>query len=165
MPEKKVDAIPGNSQTDQTTAPNPDNKIQAKARPPRKPALDPSVPGYMRGGFRPRKYIVTKADGTPTDPKAVYFVLRLDEDPHAIAATLAYADSVRADNPDLARDLKSVVERLQAATELKHLIGCCLKLKQNCAGGGVGSIADGLWLAMEDLIKEAELILGIMEQG
>jgi len=37
---------------------------------------------YKVGGLRD-KYLVLKADGKPTDKQAKYFVLRLDEDPHA----------------------------------------------------------------------------------
>lgn len=37
------------------------------------------------------KYLVTKADGSPVDPKADYFVLRLDTDPAARLAAYCYA--------------------------------------------------------------------------
>jgi len=39
------------------------------------------------------KYTVTKNEG-PTDPNAVYFVLRIDKDPHAAKALGAYASSI-----------------------------------------------------------------------
>jgi hypothetical protein len=52
------------------------------------------------------KYNIEKADGTPVDPAADYFVLRLDSDPAARAAALAYADHVADDNPQLANDLR-----------------------------------------------------------
>ncbi len=123
---------------------------------------EPAIPGYMRGGFRPRKYIVTKADGSLVDSQAIYFVLRLDEDPHAIAATRAYAESVQGDNPDLARDLKGLVQRLERIVELKHLVACCRKMRQTCGTGGMGSFADGLAVAMDDLVKEAGRVLEIM---
>lgn len=42
---------------------------------------------------------------TAVDSKAVYFVLRLDEDPHARIAAEAYAESVRNENPQLASDI------------------------------------------------------------
>ena len=56
------------------------------------------------------KYRITKQDGTPTDPNAVYFVLRLDSDYHARVALLAYARSIRAEDPDFATDLDRLVE-------------------------------------------------------
>ena len=40
------------------------------------------------------KYKVSKTDGTPVDPEAQYFVLRLDTDKHARVAIEAYADSL-----------------------------------------------------------------------
>lgn len=55
------------------------------------------------------KYRVAKRDGSPVDPEAEYFVLRLDKDPHAVNAALAYADSVEDENPQLAADLRSAV--------------------------------------------------------
>lgn len=61
--------------------------------------------GYQHGGLR-QKYIITKVSGKPIDPKAKYFVLRYDEDPHAVAAIKAYIKSIRKENPELARDLK-----------------------------------------------------------
>ena len=61
--------------------------------------------GYQHGGLR-QKYIITKTSGKPVDPKAKYFVLRYDEDPHARAAIKAYIRSIRRENPELARDLK-----------------------------------------------------------
>lgn len=51
------------------------------------------------------KYIIHKADGSPVDPKAKYFVLRLDKDPHAQKAELAYYDSILHENPKLAIDI------------------------------------------------------------
>lgn len=62
----------------------------------------------MKGLFK--KYIITKADGSPVDPDAVYFVLRLDTDPHAERAAEAYAASVGSENPDLASDLRYMLE-------------------------------------------------------
>lgn len=59
------------------------------------------------------KYIITKADCTPTDPRAEYFVLRLDtycEDPcHADAcrkAVLTYANEIETHKPKLAYDIR-----------------------------------------------------------
>ena len=70
-----------------------------------------------------RRYDVRKADGSPVDANAEYFVLRIDRqedcmgpgtdlalcpphDPHAHAALAAYADSVEAENPAFAGDLR-----------------------------------------------------------
>lgn len=63
-----------------------------------------------RGLFR--KYVIEKASGEPVDPNAVYFTLRLDTDPHARAAVRAYAESVRRENSELARDLMDLLEKL-----------------------------------------------------
>ena len=52
-----------------------------------------------------RKYRIEKTDGSTTDPKAQYFVLRIDTDPHARVALGAYTMSVFIDNPQLACDL------------------------------------------------------------
>jgi hypothetical protein len=59
------------------------------------------------------RYIVRKADGSPTDPRAEYFVLRLDEhgsDPIHIeacrAAAMVYADLIEPYLPQLAADLR-----------------------------------------------------------
>lgn len=49
------------------------------------------------------KYTVTKADGSPVDEQADYFVLRVDKDPAARAALLAYGRAC--DNPSLAADI------------------------------------------------------------
>lgn len=58
------------------------------------------------------KYIIQKADGEPVDPKAVYFTLRLDTDPHAREAVRAYIRSCKAEQPELARDLEDLLKRL-----------------------------------------------------
>ncbi len=42
-----------------------------------------------------KKYIISKANGDSTDPNADYFILRLDKDPNARTALVAYANSVR----------------------------------------------------------------------
>jgi len=62
----------------------------------------------MAGLFK--KYVITKADGSPVDPEAVYFVLRLDTDPHAEKAAETCAASVESENPDLASDLRYMLE-------------------------------------------------------
>lgn len=55
------------------------------------------------------KYDIKKKDGTPVDDDAVYFVLRLDTDPHARRAAEIYAAHCREDNPELAQDLLDLV--------------------------------------------------------
>lgn len=59
------------------------------------------------------RYQITKADGTPVDEGAEYFVLRLDSggsDPAHIAAcrkaAMSYADEIEAHLPQLAADLR-----------------------------------------------------------
>lgn len=64
---------------------------------------------YRNGGFR-HKYHITKADGTPCDPAAVYFVLRIDEDPHARRALSRYADSVEKVNPQFAQEIRELLK-------------------------------------------------------
>jgi len=52
------------------------------------------------------KYKIEKTDGTPIDPKAQYFVLRLDTDPYARRAIRKYAVYMDEVNPQLGRELK-----------------------------------------------------------
>lgn len=65
--------------------------------------------GYQHGGLR-QKYIITKVSGKPTDPDAKYFVLRYDEDPHAVRALMTYIRSIEIENPELAADLIDELE-------------------------------------------------------
>jgi len=58
------------------------------------------------------KYRIEKGDGSPVDPKAVYFTLRLDTDAHARAAIRAYIESCRDAQPELARDLEKVLKEV-----------------------------------------------------
>jgi hypothetical protein len=51
------------------------------------------------------KYNITKADGTPTDSGADYFVLRLDTDFAARLALFTYATAIQEKNPALAKAL------------------------------------------------------------
>lgn len=55
------------------------------------------------------KYTITKTDGSAVDPNAHYFVLRVDTDPHAREAILAYADSLELADPhnDLIGDIRN----------------------------------------------------------
>lgn len=50
-----------------------------------------------------KKYIISKADKSPVDPNADYFVLRLDKDPAAVKAVLEYARNC--DNSMLAQEI------------------------------------------------------------
>lgn len=59
------------------------------------------------------KYHITKADGTPCDAYADYFVLRLDKDKHARKAMLAYADSIEPENRTLAKDIRDRVKHYE----------------------------------------------------
>ncbi len=65
----------------------------------------PIKKGYKKGGLQASKYIISKTDGSEVDPDAWYFVLRVDDDPHAQKAAIAYAQSVEKDNPILAKEL------------------------------------------------------------
>ena len=58
------------------------------------------------------KYVVEKKDGS-TSKDADYFVLRLDNDKHARAAALAYAQSIRNENPNLALDIYAKVVKYE----------------------------------------------------
>jgi len=58
------------------------------------------------------KYRIEKSDGSPVDPEAVYFTLRLDTDPHAREAIRAYIASCRGEQPELAADLERVLARI-----------------------------------------------------
>lgn len=72
------------------------------------------MPGsYLRDGLVRDKYTITKTSGEPVDPTARYFVLRYDADPHARVALAAYAESVRADNQQLADDLVAELHELE----------------------------------------------------
>ena len=79
-----------------------------------------SKPNYKEGGLIKRKYDIGKNydhkyneagelvayQTKRPDPDAQYFVLRIDEDPYALAALKFYAHNVREVNPDLAADLQ-----------------------------------------------------------
>ena len=56
------------------------------------------------------KYIVTKADGSPVDPKATYMVLKLDTDKAAQAAALEYAR--KTENLLLREDILNIMMRI-----------------------------------------------------
>jgi hypothetical protein len=73
----------------------------------------PIKKGYKKGGLQASKYIISKADGSEIDPDAWYFVLRVDDDPHAQKAAIAYAQSVEGENPLLAKELIEQVRSYQ----------------------------------------------------
>jgi hypothetical protein len=68
-----------------------------------------AMANYKEGGYE-KKYIISKANGNPTDPNADYFLLRLDKDPCAIIALIAYANTVRRYNKPFADDLDKKIE-------------------------------------------------------
>ena len=59
------------------------------------------------------KYVIEKADGSPVDPEACYFVLRLDTDPAARKAAAQYARSVRRKNAVFADDIERCLNELE----------------------------------------------------
>jgi hypothetical protein len=67
------------------------------------------------------KYVITKADGSPVDPSADYFVLRLDTDPAARAAARTYARNMYYRNQVLADELEArCAKHSWAALEAKE---------------------------------------------
>jgi hypothetical protein len=59
------------------------------------------------------KYFIEKADGSPIDQAARYFVLRYDNDRHARVALDAYASSIRDEDPALAADILEALEEYE----------------------------------------------------
>jgi hypothetical protein len=72
----------------------------------------------MKGLYQ--KYDVKKTDGTPVDPNAEYFVLRVDKDPHARKAVRVYASSIRSENPTLMNELRAWLDNLQINSYLNE---------------------------------------------
>ena len=65
------------------------------------------------------KYIITKVNGEPVDPRAEYFVLRLDQHQNdklhqkaCVDAVLTYADKIKDHLPELAEELYDKYWRL-----------------------------------------------------
>ena len=56
------------------------------------------------------KYKIEKADGSPVDANAMYFVLRIDTDVHARVALRAYARSIKYTDPVFANELDEWIE-------------------------------------------------------
>lgn len=63
------------------------------------------------------KYHITKNDGSPVDPNAQYFVLRIDTDVHAQIAVMAYAQSIEKTDWDFAEELRDWVIATRKAVE------------------------------------------------
>ena len=63
----------------------------------------------MEGLFN--KYKIEKADGSPVDPNAIYFVLRLDTDVAAREAAIFYATLIQ--NEQLNDDLINLFNKLE----------------------------------------------------
>ncbi len=61
------------------------------------------------------KYRITKMDGRPVDPEAIYFPLRLDNDPYAREAALHYASLISKRNPVLS---KQIVEKVKEGEQI-----------------------------------------------
>jgi hypothetical protein len=60
------------------------------------------------------KYIIAKTDGSPVDPGADYYLLRLDSDPAARWAAIHYADLIQEENQLLAEELRLRVRQHRA---------------------------------------------------
>lgn len=63
------------------------------------------------------KYHITKNDGSPVDPNAQYFVLRIDTDSAARAAVMVYAMCIEKDDPQFAEELRAWVSAQMQAVE------------------------------------------------
>lgn len=63
------------------------------------------------------KYAIAKSDGSPIDPNAQYFVLRLDTDPAARISALAYAHAIEETMPELASDIRDWVSDIIKAAQ------------------------------------------------
>ena len=85
-----------------------------------------------------RKYDVKRTDGS-SEPggkheHCAYFVLDLEHDEYAITALTAYARACRAENPELARDLRAMIAAqldLEAARCNCREVGCPHSLGQS----------------------------------
>jgi hypothetical protein len=61
------------------------------------------------------KYEIKKGDGSPVDPEAQYFVLRIDTDPAARFAIVAYASFIKRSDPQFSRELLVWVREYDSA--------------------------------------------------
>lgn len=74
------------------------------------------------------KYEVRKKWGI-TDPNAEYFVLRVDKDPYAREAILAYATACEVTDPELAKELRAWVRKSGQESSLLAFGLACLEGK------------------------------------
>jgi hypothetical protein len=70
---------------------------------------------YQQGGHHATRYLLRYSDGREVPANAKNFVLSYDEDPHARVALAAYAESVAAENPRLAADIRAELDHSQPA--------------------------------------------------
>ena len=64
--------------------------------------------GHNTGSLDWKRYEINK-DGKQVNKDKKYFVLNVDDDPHAKKAFLDYAGYVEAENPVLAKDMRDFV--------------------------------------------------------
>lgn len=88
-------------------------------------------------GFH-KKYNITKVDGTPVDPDAIYLVLRLDgkDGPRiqsARAGARAYADELLRSNAGLDQVAYDIIERLDMLDGLTPLAQAAVQIAQHFA--------------------------------
>ncbi len=62
------------------------------------------------------KYHIEKMDGSPVDPKAQYFVLRIDTDPNARVALHAYAENISRSDPLFSEELLAWLSQYENAS-------------------------------------------------
>jgi hypothetical protein len=82
----------------------------------------PDIESSFKNGGIKNKYEIRKIDGTQVDPEAWYFVLRVDKDPHAQVAAMAYAHSVADDNRQLSEELLVKVREFNPSFDVKEEI-------------------------------------------
>ena len=99
--------------------------------------------GLPRAGLY-GKYKIQKADGSPVDPEADYFVLRLDTDPAARRAALEYSYYLMREDRELALDLQHrvVVHEKELKGEIK---------RREAHSAPVLSLGDHLKMSIETL--------------
>ena len=98
----------------------------------------------LKGSGLYGKYIIRKADGSRVDPKADYFVLRLDTDPAARRAALEYSYYLMREDRELALDLQ-----LRVVVHEKELKGEIKRREAHSAP--VLSLGDHLKMSIETL--------------
>lgn len=94
------------------------------------------IESYKVGGLEKRyqiRKLVYLTDGQirtkATDPNADYFVMRLDKDPHALKALMAYSESVRKDNPTFANDILDKLEEYDFKATHQEGRECYVEIK------------------------------------